>query len=60
MSESGLKLVVAHLLVAGVAFRAIATTPDKRDRDAVSDFPVFDFAPKRRNNAGQFMAWHMG
>ena len=59
MGEAGLKLVVADLLVPGMALRAVPAAADKRHRHPLTDLEPIDLAAHRLDRARKLMAWHM-
>ena len=58
--EAGLKLVITNLLVAGMTFRALATTPDKWNGDPITHLPPRNALTYDLNDAGQLMPRNMG
>ncbi len=60
MGEAGLELVIADLLVAGMALRTGAAAPDEGHRHPVADTPEGHVPAHRLDHPGQFVAWHMG
>jgi hypothetical protein len=59
VGEARLKLVIANLLIARCALWASATAAHKRNRDAISDFPLAYIFANRRDYASKFMAGHV-
>ncbi|CDG52619.1 hypothetical protein HALA3H3_360110 [Halomonas sp. A3H3] len=60
MSEAGLKLAIAHLVVARVALRASTATANEWNRDAVAKAPLLYIFTNGFDYACQLMARHMG
>ena len=60
MGKARLELVVADLMVAAVAFRAMSASRYERDGDPVALFPAFDVLANPDNGTGKFMARYMG
>ncbi len=60
MREAGLKLVVAHLLVPGMAFGAMPARRHERHRDAVADFPFLYLLAHRFHHARELVVWNVG
>ncbi len=59
MGETGLELVRADLLIAGMAFGAMAAARNERHRDAIADLEANDAPAGRHHLAGEFMAGHV-
>ena len=59
MSETGLKLVVTHLMIAGNALGAGATTAHKGHGYPLAYLPTFDVTADGLNHPGELMPWHM-
>ncbi len=60
MGKARLELMITNLMIAAVAFRAMAAARNERDRDPVADFPAFDILANRFDGAGKFMAGNVG
>lgn len=60
MRETGLKLAIAHLMVAGVALGASTATANEGNRDAVANAPLFYILTHGFDHAGKLMPRHMG
>ncbi len=59
MCKAGLKLVIADLLIPGIALRTRATAANERYRDAVTDGPLRDALADRLDDTGQLMSGYM-
>ncbi len=60
MGEAGLELVIADLVIAGVALGAGATAADEGHGDTVALFPIAHVPANGLDNSRQFVAGHMG
>src|SRR5450631_3335569 len=60
MSETGLKLIVADLVIARVALRTSAAPAHERNGYAVSYFPFCYVFANRLNSSCQLVSWNMG
>ena len=60
MGEAGLKLVIADLMIAGVALGASAAAADKRHRYAITLFPKGNVLADSFNNSRQLVPRNMG
>ena len=57
--KSRLELVLADLVIARIAFEAMAAADCERHRDAIAGAPLRDLASDRLDRSGEFMARHM-
>ena len=59
VGKAGLELMIAYLMVPGVARPTMTTASNKWNRHAVSFFPLLYSLSYRSYDTGQFMTWHM-
>ena len=57
--EAGLELLLADLMIAGMAFVAMSASADERHRDAVALLPACDVLSGRKHGARELVARHM-
>jgi hypothetical protein len=60
MRKSGLKLLVADLMISGKALRAPATAAHERHRDSITDTPLGDIATDRLDDSRQLVPRNVG
>ena len=60
MGKPGLELVIADLMMTGLALGAAAASADKRQGDAVTGFPETDMGADFLDRSAEFVAGNLG